>query len=74
MQMHCDVIGVPMCTTVESQSAGCLGDAIIASVGVGHYNDFVQAADNMVRIDEEYIPNKDAHEKYNFYMNRYIET
>ena len=25
MQMHSDIIGVPMYTTVESQSAGCLG-------------------------------------------------
>lgn len=74
MQMHSDVIGVPMCTTVESQSAGCLGDAIIAAAGIGLYKDFVEAADNMVRIDTEYIPNIEAHKQYKFYMDRYIET
>ncbi len=74
MQMHCDVIGVPMVTTVESQSAGCLGDAIIAAKGIGIYKDFAEAADAMVCKDTEYKPDMKAHEKYKFYMERYIET
>ncbi|MDD4508289.1 MAG: FGGY family carbohydrate kinase [Eubacteriaceae bacterium] len=74
MQMHADIIGVPMYTTVENQSAGCLGDCMIAAVGVGIYNDFTEAADNMVRIDKKYIPNPEAHKEYAFYMDRYIET
>ena len=74
MQMHADVIGVPMYTTVENQSAGCLGDCIIAAVGVGIYKDFSEAAKNMVRIDKKYTPNPEAHKEYSFYMERYMET
>ena len=74
MQMHADVIGVPMYTTVESQSAGCLGDAMIAAVGVGIYKDFEEASEHMVRVDKEYLPNMEAHEQYKFYMDRYMEV
>lgn len=74
MQMHADIIGVPMYTTVESQSAGCLGDCIIAAVGVGIYPNFWEAADSMIRVDKEYIPNMEAHKEYQFYMDRYMET
>jgi len=74
MQMHADIIGVPMYTTVESQSAGCLGDCIIAAVGVGIYPNFWEAADSMIRVDKEYIPNMEAHKEYQFYMERYMET
>ena len=74
MQMHADVIGVPIYTTVESQSAGCLGDALIAATGHGLYASFKEASDNMVRIDKKYEPDMEAHEKYRFYMERYMET
>ena len=74
MQMHADIIGVPMYTTVESHSAGCLGDCIIAAVGVGIYPNFWEAADSMIRVDKEYIPNMEAHKEYQFYMDRYMET
>ena len=74
MQMHADIIGVPMYTTVESQSAGCLGDCIIAAVGVGIYPNFWEAADSMIRVDKEYIPNMEAHKEYQIYMDRYMET
>lgn len=63
-----------MYTTVESQSAGCLGDAIIAAKGIGIYKDFAEAADAMVRKDTEYKPDMKAHEEYKFYMERYMET
>ena len=74
MQMHADIIGVPMYTTVENQSAGCLGDCIIAATGIGVYSSFADAADSMVRVDKEYIPNMEAHKEYQFYMERYMET
>lgn len=74
MQMHTDIIGVPMHTTVENQSAGCLGDAIIAGVGAGVFDSLEQAADEMVRIDKTYRPNMENHKEYQFYMERYMET
>jgi sugar (pentulose or hexulose) kinase len=63
-----------MYTTVENQSAGCLGSCIIAAVGVGIYPSFEVAAEDMVRIDKEYHPNMEAHKEYSFYMDRYMET
>lgn len=74
LQMHSDIIGVPIYTTVENQSAGCLGDAIIAAVGAGLYPTYPEAAAAMVRIDKEFQPNMENHDKYKFYMDRYIET
>lgn len=74
MQMHCDIIGVPMYTTVENQSAGCLGDAIIASVGAGIFKDFEEAAEKLVRVDKTFTPNMENHEKYKFYMDLYMKA
>ena len=74
MQMHADIIGVPMYTTIENQSAGCLGDCIIAAVGVGIYPSFEEASDSMIRVDKEFDPNPEAHKEYQFYMDRYMET
>jgi glycerol kinase len=48
-----DIIGVPIYTTVENQSAGCLGDAIIAGVGAGFFKDFGEAADTMVQYRQD---------------------
>jgi sugar (pentulose or hexulose) kinase len=72
--MHSDIIGVPIYTTIENQSAGCLGDAIIAGVGAGLFKDFGEAADTMVQVDKTYRPNMEKHEEYKFYMERYMET
>ena len=74
MQMHADIIGVPMYTTVESQSAGCLGDSMVVAVGCGIYKDLDEAAKNMVHIDKEYKPDSWAHEEYRFNMDRYVDT
>ena len=74
LQMHSDIIGVPIYTTIENQSAGCLGDAIIAGVGAGLFKDFGEAADTMVQVDKTYRPNMEKHEEYKFYMERYMET
>ncbi len=74
LQMHSDIIGVPIYTTVENQSAGCLGDAIIAAVGAGIYKDFAEAADSMVRVDKEYQPNMEAHKEYAFYLDQYMNA
>ena len=74
MQMHADVIGVPIQTTMENQNAGCLGDCMIAAVGAGIFADREEAADTMVRPDKIYLPDPGKHEQYRFYMKRYMET
>ena len=38
------------------------------------YPNFWEAADSMIRVDKEYIPNMEAHKEYQFYMERYMET
>ncbi|MGB4483137.1 MAG: FGGY family carbohydrate kinase [bacterium] len=74
MQMHADVSGLPIYTTKETQSAACLGDAIIAAVAAGEYSSIPEAAANMVKMDKVYEPNMENHEKYKFFVDKYIET
>lgn len=74
MQMHSDIIGVPMYTTKESQSAGCLGNCMIGAVGCGIYKNLQEAAEHMVQIDKEYKPDAKSHEEYQFYMDCYVDT
>ncbi len=74
MQMHADIFGIPMYTTKESQSAGCLGDSMFVAVGCGIYKDLQEAAEHMVQIDKKYIPNPENHKKYEFFLNQYIKT
>ena len=74
MQMHADILGIPMYTTQESQSAGCLGDSMIVAVGCGIYKDLKEAAENMVVINKKYEPNMENHKKYQFFLDSYIET
>lgn len=74
MQMHADIIGVPMYTTQESQSAGCLGDCMIAAAGCGIYKDLKEAAENMVKVDKKFIPNEENNKTYQYYMDSYVET
>ncbi|WP_414733666.1 FGGY-family carbohydrate kinase [Acetobacterium carbinolicum] len=72
MQMHADVIGVPIYITKESQSAGCLGDAMAGAVGSGLYASLEEAADNMVEVDKVYMPNQSNYDVYQFYFEKYM--
>ena len=47
---------------------------LFRSVGAGIFKNFEEAAKEMVRIDQKYIPNEEAHKQYQFYMERYMET
>lgn len=73
MQMHADVIGVPIYVTKESQSAGCLGDCMAGAVGTGLYTDFKDAADHMVQIDKVYQPRIENYRRYQFFFQKYTE-
>lgn len=74
MQIHADVSGVEIVTTKETQSAGCLGDAMICAVALGVYKDLEEAAENMVALDKVYAPDPQRHADYQFYLERYIDT
>ena len=73
MQIHADVIGLPMYLT-EEPNAPLLGDAILASYGAGIYESIEEAAENMVRIRNTVEPDGEHHEAYRYYVDRYIET
>ena len=73
LQLHADVIGLPITTVELAQSCPPLGDALIAAVASGVYPDYASAADAMIRRGQTYLPDAAAHGKYRFYMERYKE-
>jgi sugar (pentulose or hexulose) kinase len=73
MQMHADVSNVPIGFTKVSEGP-VLGSAMLAAVGAGIYPDIQTAADNMVHTERTIEPNQEAHEAYQFYLDRYVET
>lgn len=72
MQIHANVSNLPINVPREME-APCLGSAIIAAIGVGVYSSFEEAADNMVKFVDRIEPNLDEHERYKFYVDKYIE-
>jgi FGGY-family pentulose kinase len=73
MQMHADVSNVPIGFTKVSEGP-VLGCAMLAAVGAGIYPDIQTAAQNMVHTERTIEPNQEAHEAYQFYVDRYMET
>ncbi|MGH3089417.1 MAG: hypothetical protein ACRDSJ_19160 [Rubrobacteraceae bacterium] len=51
-----------------------LGAAMLAAVGAGIYPDLRAASEAMVHTERSIEPNQEAHEAYQFYLERYIET
>jgi ribulose kinase len=73
MQMHADVSNVPISLTKVSEGP-VLGAAMLAAVGAGVYPDVQTAAEHMVHIERTIEPDESAHEEYQFYVDRYVET
>ena len=73
MQMHADVSNVPVSLTKESEGP-VIGSAMLAGVGAGVFEDIQSAADAMVHTERTIEPNQEAHEAYQFYVDRYVET
>src|SRR5918993_1431472 len=73
MQIHADVSNLPLSFT-RVKEGSVLGSAMLAAVGAGIYPDIPAASDNMVHTEKTIHPNLEAHEAYNFYVDRYIET
>lgn len=63
MQMLADMAGVK---TVKMKGAeeGAKGSAIVASVAAGKFEDIKEAADRILEVEKEYIPNPDNTAKY----------
>ena len=73
LQLHADIIGLPIVTAEETQNCSAIGDAMIAAVGAGFYADYEEAARSMVRTGRVYEPDSAIHEQYRFFMERYKE-
>jgi FGGY-family pentulose kinase len=72
MQMHADVSNVPISFTKVSEGP-VLGAAMQAAVGAGMYPDLPTAATAMVHTERTIEPDRDRHEEYSFWVDRYIE-
>ncbi|WP_277049502.1 FGGY-family carbohydrate kinase [Ruania albidiflava] len=73
MQMHADVLGVPITLTREGE-ATVLGAGIFAATGAGLYGSVPEAAAAMVHPAETIEPDAQRHEQYRFFVDRYIEA
>ncbi len=73
-QIKADVLGIPI--TLPQTSIGApFGDAILAGIGAGLYDDPQATINNMVRVGDRYEPNPENHQQYNniytLYRNLY---
>jgi ribulokinase len=73
IQMHSDVIGVPIKLT-EEHNAPLLGDAILAATGAGLYDSIEEAAEHMVKIRKTIEPDPSKTAAYQYYVDKYIAT
>ena len=73
LKMHADVSNIPFYVT-EVTEATILGTAICAATAAGIYKDLVEASENMVRVERAIEPEKENHEKYEFYFDKYKRT
>lgn len=73
MQMHADVCNIPIYIPKEKE-APCLGAAILGAVCAEVYNDIRTAAEKMVQFVDVIYPNKENHEAYQFYQERYRDA
>ena len=55
-QLYADITGLPVRIPAEKEAA-CLGAAIIAAVGDGHFTDYRAAVDSCVQMQMQYLPN-----------------
>ncbi len=72
-QMHADVTGVPV-TLTEVGDAAVLGCAILAAAGSGVHGGVAEAAEAMVHDTETLQPDPEAHEAYQFYVDKYVDA
>lgn len=72
LKTHANVSNLPIYIP-EVSEAPCLGSAILGAVAAGAFPDIKSAAHSMVRIVNKIEPDKEKHEEYKFYYNKYAE-
>ena len=73
MQIHSDVLGLPIYITEES-NAPLLGDAVLSAFGSRYYSSIEEAASKMVRVKKVIEPNLENTFKYKYFVDKYIDT
>lgn len=73
LQMHADVVGLPIMVPQVSE-ATALGSAIVAAVGAGAFASLPEAADHMVRHNHTVEPDTTRHSAYGEIFEFYLET
>lgn len=73
VQMHADATGTRLLIP-EVGEATALGAAIAASVGAGLHGTLTTAAERMVRIRDEVLPDPERHARFRAQMELYLET
>ncbi|MBN2322254.1 MAG: xylulose kinase [Spirochaetes bacterium] len=73
LKIHADVSNAHV-YVLEFPEATIIGSAICAAVGAGVYDSLVDASNSMVRIKHVVEPDRENHEKYQFYFDKYMRT
>jgi len=72
-QIQADIYQVPV-EMLKVKDAAVLGGAMAAAVGIGIYNDFRQAADDLVRVQQCYEPIAENRKLYQELYAIYVDT
>ncbi|MDD3611502.1 MAG: xylulokinase [Eubacteriales bacterium] len=70
-QIVCDVLGIPVNLPQNDDSS--FGGALLAGIGIGVYDNALDAAQKCIRIKERLEPNMDNHAKYQTFFELYCE-
>ena len=69
-QIKADVLGIPTQTMAFAEAA-LMGSAMLAWVGIGHFQTLQEAASQMIRVGQKFVPNPDNHRYYGEVYKRY---
>ena len=72
-QIKADILGVPVKTITHSESAACVGAAILAGVAAGLWDSVPCAVDQMVSFSQLYVPNSHNAAVYEACYSKYVE-
>lgn len=62
-QIKADILQVPYCK-INIDEGGCLGDAILAGVGVGIFKDLISPVESIVKVVERQVPRSEFIDRY----------
>ncbi|MEN6644493.1 MAG: FGGY-family carbohydrate kinase [Armatimonadia bacterium] len=73
LQIHADASGIPIYLTEEPE-ATALGTAILAASGAGYFDNPAQAAEAMVKVTREVLPDPRLKDHYDAQFEKYVAT